>query len=92
MAERLRCRYQVWERGRGVRSYQCWHAAKDTRTLRIRAHRIDGALIPEQSIGLPVCGTHRNVVDRDPRPGVHHAYQWSDSDGAWQPQVAVYLR
>lgn len=88
---RLRCRYQVWERGRGVRSYQCQRAAVDERELYVRAHRINGELVSETIERLPVCGTHRNAWDRDPRPTVHFAYQWSDSDGKWSPREARYL-
>lgn len=93
MTERARrCRYQVWERGRGARPYQCQSRAVDERELTIRAHRIDGELVKAATASLPVCGTHRNVVDRDPRPDVHSAYQWTDSDGPYRARVAEYVR
>ena len=89
--KRLRCRYQVWDRGRGMRSYQCQRAATDERELSIRAHRIGGRLIHERVAMLPVCGIHRNAWDRDPRPRVHSAYQWTEQDGPWSARETEYV-
>lgn len=90
--KKLRCRYEVWDRGRGVRSYQCQQAAKEGRELYIRPHRINGELVSERTEMLPVCGVHRNAWDRDPREGVHSAYQWSETDGPYQPRHEEYIR
>jgi hypothetical protein len=66
---RLRCRYSVWERGRGMSNYQCWNAAKTTRPLDVRGSREE----------LPVCGVHARAVDRDPTAWMHSAYWWDGS-------------
>ena len=92
MAERKRrCRYQVWERGRGMRPYQCTHGARHERTLLVRAHIIDGHLVHASNQLLPVCGSHRNAYDRKPRPDAHHAYQWSETDGVYRPRVEEFV-
>jgi hypothetical protein len=87
-----RCRYQVWSGGRGMANFQCRYPAKDERDLYVRAHRIDGTLIPARVERLPVCGTHRNAWDRDPRPNVHGSYQWSEGDGIWKPKAEEFVR
>jgi hypothetical protein len=89
---RKRCRYQVWERGRGIRSYQCQQAAKHERDLYERAVRIDGVLLEARIERLPVCGTHARTVDRDPRPEVHVAYRWTESDGVWSAHEEEWMR
>lgn len=86
MTERKkRCRYQVWERGRGMNAYQCFSAAKTERELWLRPLKDR----PEHAELLPVCGTHANAVDRDPRLRVHSAYE-PRRDDMWHAKVEEY--
>lgn len=73
--QKLRCRYQVWGGPREMFSYQCWNAAKTTRSLAVRGTKE----VPAHREDLPVCGTHARAVDRDPTGFDRAAYVWNGS-------------
>lgn len=62
-SKRLRCRAEVWERGRWIHSYQCSKAAKGAALMRTGG---------DNKEELPVCGTHQ-------RHPPMSAYTWSGS-------------